>query len=327
MTDVVDNDNELLDYEEEEVGEAGGDAKNGDAATNGDKKKEVKGTYVSIHSSGFRDFLLKPEVLRAIVDCGFEHPSEVQHECIPQAVLGMDILCQAKSGMGKTAVFVLATLQQLEAVDGQVSVLVMCHTRELAFQISKEYERFSKYMSGVKNGVFFGGLAIAKDEQVLKSNCPHIVVGTPGRILALVRSKKLNLKNIKHFILDECDKMLEQLDMRRDVQEIFRSTPHEKQVMMFSATLSKDIRPVCKKFMQDVRQRNKPSLKYPPTATIKVFRESSKPKQTPATATDESLSSQLANFTLSHYKARHLVIESKNRNADRSSLHSTAIGG
>jgi len=249
MTEVVDNDNELLDYEEEEQVEGAGDANGG--ATNGAVKKEVKGTYVSIHSSGFRDFLLKPEVLRAIVDCGFEHPSEVQHECIPQAVLGMDILTQAKSGMGKTAVFVLATLQQLEPVDGQVSVLVMCHTRELAFQISKEYERFSKYMSGIKVGVFFGGLAIAKDEQVLKGNCPHIVVGTPGRILALVRSKKLNLKNIKHFILDECDKMLEQLDMRRDVQEIFRSTPHEKQVMMFSATLSKEIRPVCKKFMQD----------------------------------------------------------------------------
>ena len=62
----------------------------------------------------------------------------------------MDILCQAKSGMGKTAVFVLATLQQLEPVDGQVSVIVMCHTRELAFQISKEYERFSKYLSGIK---------------------------------------------------------------------------------------------------------------------------------------------------------------------------------
>ena len=62
-------------------------------------------------------------------------------------------------------------------------------------------------------GVFFGGLAIAKDEQVIKSNCPNIIVGTPGRILALVRSKKLNLKNLKHFILDECDKMLEQLGM------------------------------------------------------------------------------------------------------------------
>ncbi|XP_042794143.1 spliceosome RNA helicase DDX39B isoform X3 [Panthera tigris] len=242
-----DVDNELLDYEEDEVETAAG----GDGAE-APAKKDVKGSYVSIHSSGFRDFLLKPELLRAIVDCGFEHPSEVQHECIPQAILGMDVLCQAKSGMGKTAVFVLATLQQLEPVTGQVSVLVMCHTRELAFQISKEYERFSKYMPNVKVAVFFGGLSIKKDEEVLKKNCPHIVVGTPGRILALARNKSLNLKHIKHFILDECDKMLEQLDMRRDVQEIFRMTPHEKQVMMFSATLSKEIRPVCRKFMQDV---------------------------------------------------------------------------
>jgi len=239
---MAENEAELLDYEEEE------EAVDASAPA---KKKDVKGAYVSIHSSGFRDFLLKPEILRAIVDCGFEHPSEIQHECIPQAVLGMDILGQAKSGMGKTAVFVLATLQQLDPTDGQVSCLVMCHTRELAFQISKEYERFSKFMSNIKVGVFFGGMEIKKDEETLKNNCPHIVVGTPGRILALVKNKKLNLKNLKHFVLDECDKMLAQLDMRRDVQEIFRATPHEKQVMMFTATLAKDVRPVCKKFMQD----------------------------------------------------------------------------
>ncbi|XP_068623496.1 ATP-dependent RNA helicase WM6 [Battus philenor] len=243
---MADND-DLLDYEDEEQA----DQQTADGATEAAPKKEVKGSYVSIHSSGFRDFLLKPEILRAIVDCGFEHPSEVQHECIPQAVLGMDILCQAKSGMGKTAVFVLATLQQIEPSENHVYVLVMCHTRELAFQISKEYERFSKYMAGVRVSVFFGGMPIQKDEEVLKTACPHIVVGTPGRILALVNSKKLNLKHLKHFILDECDKMLESLDMRRDVQEIFRNTPHGKQVMMFSATLSKEIRPVCKKFMQD----------------------------------------------------------------------------
>lgn len=243
---MADND-DLLDYEDEEAA----DQQTADGAAEAVPKKEVKGSYVSIHSSGFRDFLLKPEILRAIVDCGFEHPSEVQHECIPQAVLGMDILCQAKSGMGKTAVFVLATLQQLEPSENHVYVLVMCHTRELAFQISKEYERFSKYMAGVRVSVFFGGMPIQKDEEVLKTACPHIVVGTPGRILALVNSKKLNLKHLKHFILDECDKMLESLDMRRDVQEIFRNTPHGKQVMMFSATLSKEIRPVCKKFMQD----------------------------------------------------------------------------
>lgn len=87
----------------------------------------------------------------------------------------------------------------------------MCHTRELAFQISKEYERFSKYMPHIKVGVFFGGMTITNDEKVLKTNCPHIVVGTPGRILALVKSKKLNLRHIKHFVLDECDKMLEAL--------------------------------------------------------------------------------------------------------------------
>ena len=238
-------DEELLDYEEEEQPQE-------QQAQNGTKaKKDIKGTYVSIHSSGFKDFLLKPELLRAIMDCGFEHPSEVQHECIPQAILSMDVICQAKSGMGKTAVFVLASLQQLEPTDGQVSVLVMCHTRELAFQISKEYQRFCKYMPNVKVGVFFGGVGIKKDEETLKKNCPHIVVGTPGRVLALARASTLNLKHVKHFVLDECDKMLEQLDMRADVQEIFKMTPHDKQVMMFSATLSKEIRPVCKKFMQD----------------------------------------------------------------------------
>lgn len=243
MADTHD-DNDLLDYDEEEAAVP-------QTKTEDGEKKDVKGTYVSVHGAGFRDFLLKPELLKAILDCGFEHPSEVQNECIPQAVLGMDVLCQAKSGMGKTAVFVLATLQQMEPVDGQVSTIILCHTRELAFQISKEYERFSKYMSAVKVGVFFGGMPIENDRKTLRENPPHVVVGTPGRILALVRGRELSLKNIKHFVLDECDKMLEQLDMRRDVQDIFRSTPHEKQVMMFSATLSKEIRPVCKKFMND----------------------------------------------------------------------------
>jgi len=243
MADAL-NDNDLLDYDEDEAQQTTTTEKEVE-------KKDVKGTYVSVHGAGFRDFLLKPELLKAILDCGFEHPSEVQNECIPQAILGMDVLCQAKSGMGKTAVFVLATLQQMEPVDGQISTIVLCHTRELAFQISKEYERFSKYMSNVKVGVFFGGMPIEKDREVLRKNPPHVVVGTPGRLLALIRGRELTLKNIKHYVLDECDKMLEQLDMRRDVQDIFRATPHEKQVMMFSATLSKDIRPVCKKFMQD----------------------------------------------------------------------------
>jgi hypothetical protein len=125
----------------------------------------------------------------------------------------MDVLCQAKSGHGKTAVFVLATLQQLEPVNGEVSVIVLCHTRELAFQIKNEYTRFAKYMPDVRVHTFYGGTPVQKDAEILrdKNRCPHIVVATPGRLNALTRDKILDAKNVKHFTLDECDKMLEQL--------------------------------------------------------------------------------------------------------------------
>ena len=141
--------------------------------------------------------------------------SLVQQECIPQAILGGDILCQAKSGMGKTAVFVLATLHQLEPVNGEVSVIVLCHTRELAFQIRNEYLRFSKYLPGVRTEVFYGGVPMTKNEEILKDadKAPHIVVGTPGRVLDLVNRRTLKLGNLKHFVLDECDKMLEKVGM------------------------------------------------------------------------------------------------------------------
>jgi ATP-dependent RNA helicase UAP56/SUB2 len=128
-------------------------------------------------------------------------------------MLGGDIICQAKSGLGKTAVFVLTTLQQVEPVAGECSVLVMCHTRELAFQIRNEYNRFSKYMPDVKTGVFYGGTPIQKDAEILKNKetHPHIIVGTPGRLNALVRDKHLRLGSVRIFVLDECDKMLDQI--------------------------------------------------------------------------------------------------------------------
>jgi len=255
------NEEELVDYEEadggslsENVGSstatsASSVANPGDAKK-GSMKEVKKGSYAGIHSSGFRDFLLRSELLLAVTDCGFEHPSEVQQEVIPQAVLGMDIICQAKSGMGKTAVFVLAVLQQLIPVKNVLDTLVLCHTRELAFQICQEFERFCKYMPDVRVGVYFGGIAISTHRQLLQQEVPQIVVGTPGRILQLVKDRHLSLKTLKRFILDECDQMLEQLDMRSDVQAIFRSSPREKQVMMFSATLSKSLRPICRKFTQ-----------------------------------------------------------------------------
>ncbi|KAJ5445715.1 hypothetical protein N7491_001797 [Penicillium cf. griseofulvum] len=245
---------DLIDYSDEELQTttapattAAPAAANGDADKQGDLtvtggRPDKKGSYVGIHSTGFRDFLLKGELLRAITDCGFEHPSEVQQVCIPTSILNVDVLCQAKSGLGKTAVFVLTTLHQLEPVPGECQILVMCHTRELAYQIKNEYARFSKYLPDVKTAVFYGGTPIQKDVELLanKDTHPNIVVATPGRLNALVRDKKLSLRNVKAFVLDECDKMLDQIDMRRDVQEIFRATPADKQVMMFKVYVDDD---------------------------------------------------------------------------------------
>merc|ERR1712118_119852 len=132
-----------------------------------------------------------------------------------------------------------------------VKVLVVCHTRELAYQIKHEFDRFAKYFTGVKCVVVYGGIPIAKDKEMLKDDCPHIMIGTPGRVLALSNDGDLKLEKLTHFILDECDKCLEKLDMRGDIQKIFLKTPKKKQVMMFSATMDKEIRLVCKKFMSE----------------------------------------------------------------------------
>ena len=128
-------------------------------------------------------------------------------------MIGVDILTQAKSGMGKTAIFVLAVLNQLEAKPEPMSCLVLGHTRELAYQIKKEFNRFTKYMPTVKTEVIYGGEPIKKQKDMLQSDPPHIIVATPGRLLALIKQKSLKLKNLKYFVLDECDKMLQQLGL------------------------------------------------------------------------------------------------------------------
>lgn len=153
--------------------------------------------------------------------------------------------------MGKTAVFVLTVLQCLGDNPENCQALILCHTKELAYQIKGEFERLSKYMTDVRTEVIYGGTPIGPQEKLLKgAQCPHIVVGTPGRVLALVRSKALNLDKLKMFILDECDKVLDNVNMRADIQQIFKKTPHDKQVMMFTATLSQEIKATCRKFMR-----------------------------------------------------------------------------
>lgn len=221
------------------------------------KKSGVQGSYAGVQACSFRDMLLKAELQRAIGDAGFEHPSEVQQNAIPFAMVGQDMIVQAKSGMGKTAVFVIATLQQIEpdSENPSVDTLVLCHARELAYQIHKEFERFSKYLPNVKTSVVYGGVNFSEHKKMIEESCPHILIGTPGRVLHLLNENVLKLDNLKRFILDECDDILENgLNMRRQVQEIFKKTPHEKQVMMFSATISEAARAICRKLSRKAEE-------------------------------------------------------------------------
>jgi ATP-dependent RNA helicase UAP56/SUB2 len=143
-------------------------------------------------------------------------------------------------------------LIQKEDAD-KTTCLVLCHTRELAFQIQQEFNRFKKYTPYVKTKVLYGGVPVPEDRADLKANNYQIVIGTPGRVLQMADEKALKLDHLKHFILDECDEMLDS-DMRVDVQKIFKHTPPNKQVMMFSATLSEEVRALCKRFMHNPRE-------------------------------------------------------------------------
>lgn len=143
--------------------------------------------------------------------------------------------------MGKTAVFIISILQKIDETKPQTNTaLILCNVRELAFQIKKEFERFTKYLKQIRCAVVFGGVPIQENEKMFKNpeTAPHVVIGTPGRVLALVKKGVLTLDNLEMFVLDECDKMLDETDMRSQVQQIFMKGNANRQVMMFSATMS-----------------------------------------------------------------------------------------
>ena len=156
--------------------------------------------------------MIQDELLKNIKDEKFEYASDVQKQCLPSALSGNDVLCQGKAGMGKTAIVIFTIINRIlkQEIKGEFSCLVLCHTRELAYQISKEFSRFSKNLN-IKTGLLIGGDNEKNQIQDLKNNKPQVIIGTPGRILSLTQKKQLNLKNIQAFVIDECDKMLNAL--------------------------------------------------------------------------------------------------------------------
>lgn len=184
-------------------------------------------------NNNFEDFHLKRELLMGIFEAGFEKPSPIQEEAIPVAITGRDILARAKNGTGKTAAFVIPTLEQIKPKINKIQALIMVPTRELALQTSQVVRTLGKHCN-INCMVTTGGTNLRDD--IIRLNDPvHILVGTPGRVLDLASRKIADLSNCSLFIMDEADKMLSR-DFKTIIEQIIFFLPKKHQSLLFSAT-------------------------------------------------------------------------------------------
>ncbi|EHJ57744.1 hypothetical protein HMPREF9318_01447 [Streptococcus urinalis FB127-CNA-2] len=196
----------------------------------------------------FTELDLSQDIQSAVVRAGFETPSPIQELTIPLAIEGKDVIGQAQTGTGKTAAFGLPTLDKIDVDQNVVQALVIAPTRELAVQSQEELFRFGRD-KGVKVRSVFGGSSIEKQIKALRSGA-HIVVGTPGRLLDLIKRKALKLKDVKVLILDEADEMLN-MGFLEDIEAIISQVPSERQTLLFSATMPDPIKQIGIKFMKN----------------------------------------------------------------------------
>jgi ATP-dependent RNA helicase DeaD len=198
----------------------------------------------------FSELELKKPLQDAIKDLGFEQPTPIQEATF--AHLGTsdsDIIALAATGTGKTAAFSLPILQKLDLNSEDVQAFILSPTRELALQITKDIQNFSKYMDGVRVQAVYGGASIRDQISGLKMR-PQIVVGTPGRVLDLINKGKLKVHAINWLVLDEADEMLS-MGFKDDLDAILSTTPDTKQTFLFSATMPNEIKHIASSYMKN----------------------------------------------------------------------------
>ena len=198
----------------------------------------------------FIDAGLNPEILQAIEELGFEEPTPIQKETIPELLKnGNDLVGLAQTGTGKTGAFGLPIIQLIDIADRDVQALIMCPTRELCLQITKDIKSFSKYTQDFDVTPVYGGSDIKTQIKALKKGS-HIVVGTPGRLNDLINRNVLHLDKLRWLVLDEADEMLN-MGFKEDLETIIQQTPETRQTLLFSATMPDAIARIAKKYMKD----------------------------------------------------------------------------
>ena len=227
----------------------------------------------------FRELGVSEEICRAIEELGFEHPMPVQEAVIPllaprKAVITMetsaeelpeetreevtdevettDIIALAQTGTGKTAAFGLPLLQMIDAKSRITQAVVLSPTRELCLQIADDLRDFSKYMKGINIVAVYGGTSIMDQIRALKHGA-QIVVATPGRLIDLMERGKAKLDNVEHIVLDEADEMLN-MGFSESISRIFEALPENRQTLLFSATMSREVEKVAKSYLRNYQE-------------------------------------------------------------------------
>ncbi|MFV0521776.1 MAG: DEAD/DEAH box helicase [Mangrovibacterium sp.] len=198
----------------------------------------------------FEETGLKPEILKAIAEIGFQNPTPIQEKTIPHLIENSnDLVALAQTGTGKTAAFGLPILNNIDLSSKKVQALILCPTRELCLQIARDLENFSKYLTGLNTVAVYGGADIRNQIKALQRG-GQIVVGTPGRTHDLIRRGKLDVTHIQYSILDEADEMLN-MGFKEELDAILEDTPATKQTLLFSATMPTEIARMAKRYLNN----------------------------------------------------------------------------
>lgn len=200
----------------------------------------------------FSDLGLSAPVLEAVTTMGYETPSPIQAEMIPYVMEGRDVLGQAQTGTGKTAAFALPILSQIDTKIKTPQVLVLAPTRELAIQVAEAFQKYAAKMKGFHVLPIYGGQDARGQIRQLERGV-HVVVGTPGRVMDLIRRKSLKLDAVKTLVLDEADEML-RMGFIDDVEWVMEQLPEERQIALFSATMPAQIHKLTKKYLDNPKE-------------------------------------------------------------------------
>jgi ATP-dependent RNA helicase DeaD len=201
----------------------------------------------------FEQLGLSESLQRAIIDLGFENPTEVQEKAIPMLLeQDTDLVALAQTGTGKTAAFGFPLIQKIDANNRNTQALILSPTRELCLQITNEIKNYSKYEKGINVVAIYGGASITEQAREIKRGA-QIIVATPGRMQDMINRGLVNIKGIDYCVLDEADEMLN-MGFYEDIVSILSDTPEEKSTWLFSATMPAEVARIAKKFMENPQE-------------------------------------------------------------------------